>query len=142
MRSFTRSRKAIKFITATTALLFASSVVSAADFSPELRDLIKKANAEGKFHSSWSQSSLGGTAGARRIEAGMNKMFGTKIKISFSPGRSMPGMSAKIRAEAAAGTPSTTDIFLGSSPYMLPLLKRKSCWIIPGPSCCRAASPV
>ncbi|MDC0033887.1 extracellular solute-binding protein, partial [Alphaproteobacteria bacterium] len=80
---------------------------------------------EGKFHSSWSQSSLGGTNGARQIEAGMNKMFGTNIKITFSPGRSMAGMSAKIRAEAAAGTPATSDIYLGSSPFALPLIKRK-----------------
>jgi iron(III) transport system substrate-binding protein len=107
------------------ALLVAGGSSLAADFSPELKDLIKKANAEGKFHSSWSQSSLGGTVGARQIEAGMNKMFGTKIKITFSPGRSMAGMSAKIRAEAAAGTPATSDIYLGSSPFALPLLKRK-----------------
>lgn len=104
---------------------FAASGAFAADFSPELQDLIKKANAEGKLHLAWSQSSLGGAAGARKVEAAMNKMFGTNIKISFSPGRSMAAMSGKIRAEVAAGQPATSDTYLGSSPFALPLIKRK-----------------
>lgn len=107
------------------ALLLTGGSSLAAGFTPELKDLIKKAKAEGKFHSSWSASSLGGTEGARRIETEMNRMFGTKISISFSPGRSMPGMSAKIRAEAAAGRPASSDVYLGSSPFTLPLIKRK-----------------
>jgi ABC-type Fe3+ transport system substrate-binding protein len=96
-----------------------------AEFSAELQDLIKKAGAEGKLRLTWSQSSLGGAAGARKLEAGMNKKFGTKIEISFSPGRSMAGMSAKVRAEVAAGQPATADTYLGSSPFALPLVKRK-----------------
>lgn len=110
---------------ASAALLAASGASLAADFSPELRDLIKKADAEHELHFAWSQSSLAGAAGARRVEAEMNKMFGTSIKIEFSPGRSMAATSARIRAEAAAGQPSTTDVYLGSSPFALPLVKRK-----------------
>ncbi len=97
----------------------------AADFSPELQDLIKKASAEGTVHTSWSQSSLGGVEGARAIEAGMNKMFGTKIKVTFAPGRSMAATAAKIRAEYAANQPATADVYLGSSPFILPLITRK-----------------
>lgn len=97
----------------------------AADFSPEMLDLIKKANAEGDLHVAWSQSSLGGAQGARKVEEAMNKMFGTKIKISFSPGRSMAATSAKIRAEYAAGQPAISDVYLGSSPFIVPLIKRK-----------------
>jgi len=106
------------------ALLVAGSA-GAADFSPALKDLIKKANAEGELHFAWSQSSLGGAAGAREVQAGMNKMFGSNVKISFSPGRSMAATSAKLRAEAAAGQPASTDVYLGSSPFALPLVKRK-----------------
>lgn len=105
--------------------LVAAGSAGAADFSPALQDLIKKANADGKMHMSWSQSSIGGVEGARMAEAAMNKMFGTKITLSFSPGRSMAATSAKIRAEAAAGQPATTDVYLGSSPFILPLVKRK-----------------
>ena len=105
-------------------IAFTGSVTNAG-FTPELQDLIKKAGAEGKLHIAWSQSSLDGAAGARKIEAGMNKMFGTNIKISFSPGRSMAAMSGKIRAEVAAGQPATSDTYLGSSPFVLPLVKRK-----------------
>jgi len=107
------------------ALLVAGGSALAADFSPELRDLIKKAEAEGKLHTAWSQSTLSGAAGAKRIEAAMNKMFGTHIQITFSPGRSMAATSAKIRAEAAAGQPATSDVYLGSSPFALPLVQRK-----------------
>jgi ABC-type Fe3+ transport system substrate-binding protein len=111
--------------TALAALLVAVAPALAADFSPELRDLIMKAEKEGKLHIAWAQSTLGGAAGARRIEAAMNKMFGTKIKFTFSPGRSMPATSAKIRAEAAAGQPATTDVYLGSSPFALQLVQRE-----------------
>jgi ABC-type Fe3+ transport system substrate-binding protein len=125
MKTFSVTHKSIKALATAATVLLASNGVLAADFSPELRDLIKKANAEGKFHSSWSQSSIGGAAGSRRIQAAMNKMFGTTIEFSFSPGRSMAGMSAKIRAEAAAGQPATSDVYLGSAPFALPLIKRK-----------------
>ncbi len=122
----TSLKTTVKFTAAAVSvLLLAGGQSMAADFTPELKDLIKKANAEGKFHSSWSSSSLGGVKGARQIEAKMNKMFGTKISFSFSPGRSMAAMSAKIRAEAAAGRPATSDVYLGSSPFTLPLIKRK-----------------
>jgi len=107
------------------ALMAAAGPSMAADFSPELRDLIKKADAEGELHFAWSQSSLGGAAGARRAQAEMNKMFGSNVRISFSPGRSMAATSAKLRAEAAANQPATTDVYLGSSPFALPLIKRK-----------------
>ena len=106
-------------------LLAAGAPSLAADFSPELQDLIKKASAEGTVHTAWSQSSLGGANGARMIEAAMNRMFGTKIKVTFAPGRSMAATSAKIRAEYAAGQPSTADVYLGSSPFILPLVQRK-----------------
>jgi iron(III) transport system substrate-binding protein len=37
----------------------------------------------------------------------------------------MAATSAKIRAEAAAGQPATSDVYLGSSPFALPLVQRK-----------------
>ena len=37
----------------------------------------------------------------------------------------MAGMSAKIRAEAAAGTPSTSDVYLGPAAFAIPMIKRK-----------------
>lgn len=115
----------IKSLAAAALVSFAASAASAADMSPALQDLIKKAQAEGKLHLSWSQSTLSGAKGARAAETAMNKLFGTNIKISFSPGRSMAAMSGKIRAEAAAGQPATSDIYLGSAPFVLPLIKRK-----------------
>jgi ABC-type Fe3+ transport system substrate-binding protein len=118
------NHQTIKGLAAIAVLSFAASGALAADFSPELQDLIKKANAEGELQLSWSQSTLGGASGAREAETEMNKLFGTNIKVSFSPGRSMAAMSGKIRAEAAAGQPSTSDVYLGSAPFVLPLIQR------------------
>ncbi len=59
------------------------------------------------------------------LQDAMNEMFGTALKITFSPGRSMAAMSAKIRAEAAAGTPATSDIYLGPAAFAIPMVKRK-----------------
>lgn len=125
MISLKAHHKSVKSLAAIAVVSFAASGAVAADFSPELQDLIKKANAEGKLHLSWSQATLSGASGARQAETAMNKLFGTNIKISFSPGRSMAGMSGKIRAEAAAGQPASSDIYLGSAPFVLPLVKRK-----------------
>ena len=109
----------------TVAGVFLASTSLAANLSPELRDLVAKAKSDGKLHMSWSSSTLGGAAGAKKFQAGINKMFNTDLKFSFSPGRSMAGMSAKIRAEVAAGQPATSDIYIGTAPFVLPLLKRK-----------------
>lgn len=125
MNPLIQYRKSIKRLAAIALVSTLAGSAFAADFSPELKELIKKAEAEGKLHLSWGQSTLGGAKGVREAEAAMNKMFGTKIKITFSPGRSMAGMSGKIRAEAAAGQPSSTDVYLGSAPFVLPLIKRK-----------------
>ena len=81
------NHQTIKGLAAIAVLSFAASGALAADFSPELQDLIKKANAEGELQLSWSQSTLGGASGAREAETEMNKLFGTNIKVSFSPGR-------------------------------------------------------
>lgn len=124
----TRSKSCARAAIIATAVAVAGLLggpLAAADFTPELRDLIKNANAEGKLHISWSQANLGGSAGSKKFQAAINKMFGTDIRITFSPGRSMPGMTAKISAEAAAGQPASSDIYLGAAWTTQPLVQRK-----------------
>jgi ABC-type Fe3+ transport system substrate-binding protein len=62
---------------------------------------------------SWGNS-LGGGEGIRRFEALFNRMYGTSIRIQYTPGPSMADMAAKIAQEAAAGHAASTDLLIGN----------------------------
>ena len=55
----------------------------------------------------------------------MNKMFGTDIHISFTPGAAMPQVGSQIAAEFAAGQSAASDVYIGADSYLTPLVKRK-----------------
>jgi ABC-type Fe3+ transport system substrate-binding protein len=86
-----------------------------AEFSPALQQVIATAKTEGKLSLIWSATTLGGAAGAKRFEDGINKMFGTDIRISFTPGPSMPGVGNQIAAEKQAGRKASVDVYLAYS---------------------------
>ena len=75
-------------------------------WSPALSTVIQDANKEGKLRLSWGEGTLGGTKRMGLYEQMMNKMFGTNIKIGFTPGPSMPSMGSQIATELAAGQPA------------------------------------
>ena len=102
------------------ALLGASA--NGAEMSSELKALAEAANAEGRLNLSWSQSSLGGSQGAARIEAAMNKMFGTKVKINFAPGAEMARIANQLATEFQAKQPASVDVYLGSAAQIAPLV--------------------
>jgi len=93
-----------------TALLAVAHPIVAAQWSPTLSTIIQGANKEGKLKLMWGEGTLGGTKGAAKFETMMNKMFGTNIKISFTPGAAMPQMGSQIAAEYAAGQPRRMSI--------------------------------
>src|SRR5258707_2580699 len=86
-----------------TAVLAVADPILAAQWSPSLSTVIQDANKEGKLKLVWGEGTLGGTKGAAKFETMMNKMFGTNIKIGFTPGAAMPQMGSQIAAEYAAG---------------------------------------
>ena len=86
-----------------TTLLAVAEPILAAQWSPSLSTVIQDANKEGKLKLMWGEGTLGGTKGAAKFETMMNKMFGTNIKIGFTPGAAMPQMGSQIAAEYAAG---------------------------------------
>lgn len=96
---------------------------AAAQFSPEMQKIIAGAKSEGKLSLIWSATTLGGSAGAKRFQDGMNKMFGTSIQITFTPGPSMPGVGNQLAAEKQAGRPASTDVYLAYSRTMALLHK-------------------
>src|SRR6267142_378462 len=76
--------------------------------SPALSAVIQEANKEGKLKLSWGEGTLGGTKRMALYEQLMNKMFGSNVKIGFTPGPSMPAMGSQIATELAAGRRQAT----------------------------------
>ncbi len=92
--------------------------------SPALQSVIQAANKEGQLKLSWGEGTLGGTKRMALYEQLMNKMFGTHIKIGFTPGPSMPAMGSQIATELAAGQSAASDVYIGAESYLVPLVKR------------------
>ena len=117
-----------RFLTILTCFALLSGLSSdliAAQWSPALSAVIKDASKEGKLKLLWGEGTLGGTKGAAKFEQMMNKMFGTDIRISFTPGAAMPQVGSQIAAEHAAGQSSASDVYIGADSYLTPLVKRK-----------------
>jgi iron(III) transport system substrate-binding protein len=105
-----------------------SSVDAAqAGFSKEVQRLLEAARDKGERELSlvWSEESFSGTEGARMFESAFNRMYGTNIRIHFTPGPSMTDMAGKVSQEVAAGRASSTDILLGTESHYGSLLGRK-----------------
>jgi ABC-type Fe3+ transport system substrate-binding protein len=90
----------------------------------EVERLVAAAQAAGEteLNLTWSQNSLGGNAGAARWEALFNRLYGTQIRINFTPGPSMTDMAGKISQEAATGRKASTDVLLGAESHIGPLV--------------------
>ena len=78
--------------------------------SAALSTVIQQANKEAQLKLSWGEGTLGGTKRMALYEQLMNKMFGTSVKIGFTPGPSMPAMGSQIATELAAGQPAASDV--------------------------------
>lgn len=94
-------------------------------WSPALTKVIQDANKEGALKLSWGEGTLGGTKRMALYEQLMNKMFGSTVKIGFTPGPSMPSMGSQIATELAAGQAAASDVYIGAESYLVPLVNRK-----------------
>jgi len=103
----------------------ASSHAAQQQWSPAMQTVIQEANKEGKLKFSWGEGTLGGTKRMSVYENALNKMFGSNIKIGFTPGPSMPAIGSQLATELAAGQTAVTDIYIGSESYLVPLVNRK-----------------
>lgn len=101
-----------------------ASAAHATDITPAAKQLAADAQKEGELVVSWSSSTLGGAKGAAAFQDGINKMFGTSIKISWAPGESMPNVGNQVATTQQNGLPSPTDVYIGFSRNMAVLLKR------------------
>jgi ABC-type Fe3+ transport system substrate-binding protein len=106
-------------------LLPHTSSAAQPQWSPAMQTVIQEANKEGKLKLSWGEGTLGGTKRMALYEQLMNKMFGSNVKIGFTPGPSMPAMGSQIATELAAGQTAVSDVYIGAESYLVPLVNRK-----------------
>lgn len=84
--------------------------------SPALKEVIAAAKQEGRLDLQWSSGVMGGAEAAVGLGKGMNAMFGTNIAVNFAPGPpSVPQVLNTISVALAAGRPSPTNLFAGST---------------------------
>lgn len=100
------------------ALLLAGPLAQAQTRSPALLKVIEEAKKEGVLTIQWSAGRLGGDAGIRQIVEAMNRVYGTNVKLQFTPGPDFPRMLNKLTQEKAAGQSASSDIFLGTSNHI------------------------
>src|SRR5258708_35414050 len=95
----------------------------AQEINPAVRELPAAANREGAVTLSWSQSTLGGSQGAARFQAAINKAFGSNIRIGFLPGPDMARVVNQVATEFAAAQKAHVDIVLGAAPQIAPVAR-------------------
>jgi ABC-type Fe3+ transport system substrate-binding protein len=106
------------------ALLFLiCAAARAQDMTPALKNLIAAADGEGALTLSWGTTTWDGPQGIARFQAGMNKMFGSNVRINYVPGPDMARIGNQLATELAAGQKADADIMLGAAPQMAPLIK-------------------
>jgi ABC-type Fe3+ transport system substrate-binding protein len=105
------------------AMLLGCTAARAEEMNATLKDLAVAASREGAVTLSWSQSSLGGSQGAARFQAAINKAFGTNIRINFLPGPDMARVVNQGATEFAAGQKAHVDVLLGAAPQIAPVVK-------------------
>jgi ABC-type Fe3+ transport system substrate-binding protein len=83
-----------------------------------------KEKGENELDLAWSETSLGGSEGAKKFAVLFNSMSGMNIKLNFTPGPSMTDMAGKVAQEVAAGRQASTDILVGTESHFGALLNR------------------
>jgi iron(III) transport system substrate-binding protein len=97
---------------------------------PEIQRLLQaaRANGETELNLTWGQPAVvgqGGAQGAKQYEAVFNRLYGTNVTVSFTPGPSMPDLQAKVAQELAAGHKASTDVLIGNEANFAALLPRE-----------------
>lgn len=104
--------------------LVTGGAARAAQPSAALKKVIARAEKEGKLNLEWGSSLLGGNEGLQAMAAGMNKMFGTKIALRFTPGPSLPAVVNKVLISIGASQPSPVDAVIGSEQHAATMIKK------------------
>lgn len=108
------------------AMLMAAGIAHAEiKRTPALDKLIKAAEAEGTLNVIWGPS-LNAAKGAQALQDALNKEFGINIKVSYTPGPSMPRLASRVIQEIKSGRPPSTDVFLGAETTLTRMIRSKA----------------
>src|SRR5262249_46598096 len=93
--------------------------------SPEVQRLLAAAREGGEteLNLSWAEDTLGGHEGARQLGELFNRMYGTDVKVSFTPGR-LDQITLRLTQEAGSRRRPFVDLFLGSETHVGPLYQQ------------------
>ena len=122
MRNIGRNGIAIGAAIAVAAVLSVPAV--AIEMTPALKKIINAANKEGQLRLHMGASPVGRSKGPKAAQDGINKMFGTNIKVSFKPGPAYAALGAKILTEYQAKQPASSDVYIATAIQLVPLLRR------------------
>jgi ABC-type Fe3+ transport system substrate-binding protein len=92
--------------------------------NPALAKVIDAAKQEGEVDIRWTNLMLGGPDGATIAQDGINRMFGTNIKVQWSPGPAFGPMAAILYQEMQAGTPASSDVYTATPNQLAPYLDK------------------
>ncbi len=112
----------VLFQLALLSLTIWSGGARAGEINDELKALVAAADKEGSVNLSWSQSTLGGSQGAALLRDGMNKVFGSHVKVNFSPGPEMARIANQLVIELGAKQSAHVDVYLGAAAQLAPLI--------------------
>ena len=84
----------------------------AADLSPAMQHVAAATKGEPPLKLSWGASTMSGEKGATMAQDAMNKMFGTAIKVVFTPGPNIIQFGGQLATEFKAGKPAAADVYL------------------------------
>ena len=101
--------------------------------NPLLAAVIAGAEKEGKLTVRWTNNIFGGPDGAKKAEQAINRIFGTRLTVEWSPGPAYGPMAAQLYQEMQAGEPASSDIYIATavqlSPYIDKRLFRSVDWV-------------
>lgn len=99
-------------------------VPAAAQMPPALQKIVDGANQEGALTLEYGGGILGTAEGARVAAAGIKKMFGVDLRVTYTPGPSFAPMAARLYTEMQARQPASTDVYYGTAVQIVPYLER------------------
>lgn len=117
-------RRLMQFGGAIATLSLLTTAAAAIEMTPALKKIVDAANKEGEVRLHMGTSPVGGPEGVKAAEAGINKMFGSSIRLSYSPGPAYAALGAKILTEHQAKQPASSDVYIATAIQLVPLLRR------------------
>ena len=116
----------LKTLCVTTALIIAlpwAGHAQTVKMTPALKELAAAADKEGEVIVKTSSNFFDGGRGIKLYTDNVNKMYGTKIKVTWSPGGAMPEVGNEIAVSLKNNLPAPTDLYTGFSRNMAVFLK-------------------